>query len=69
MTIDITKNEAHAAAELIGMNLFDVIRNDTDIDSLSWLRNVLNVYDKLCKISGYKNLCDSDAYEDGKDNE
>lgn len=66
MMIDITEKEAYAAAELIGMNLFDVIRNDTDVDSLSWLRNVLNVYDKLCNISGYRNACDPDAYEDKK---
>jgi len=54
----LTKGEAHAVAELIDMNLYDMIlydmiRNDTDIDSMLWLRRIVHAFEKLCKYSGY----------------
>ena len=57
MKIDeLTKGEAYSLADLIDMNLIDYIRNDTDVDSMEWLRNVVHAYEKLCKYSGYKGL-------------
>ena len=54
--IDLTKDEAYALAEIISMNLFDIIRNDVDIDSMEWLLNITRAYEKLCKYSGYVGL-------------
>lgn len=56
--IDLTKDEAYSVAELIDMNLLDTIRNYKDIDSMEWLMNIVHVYEKLCKISGYVGLTD-----------
>ena len=50
---ELTKEEAYAVADFIGMNLIDVIRTDTDLDSMYWLRNVIHAYEKMCKASGY----------------
>ena len=52
-SIDLTKGEAYAVAEMIDMNLLDNIRNDTDIDSMLWLRRVIHAFEKLCKYSGH----------------
>ena len=54
MSDELTKDECYAVAELIDINLFDMIRNDTDIDSMRWLRNVVGAYEKLCRRSGYR---------------
>lgn len=47
--IEITKDEAESLADLIEMNIFDVIRNDEEIDSIEWLANIVAVYEK-CKV-------------------
>ena len=49
----LTKDEAHAVAEFIDINLISSIRNDIDIDSMLWLRNIVHAYEKLCEYSGY----------------
>ena len=54
MNDELTKDECYAVAELIDINLFDMIRNDTDIDSMRWLRNVVRAYEKMCRRSGYR---------------
>lgn len=46
--IEITKDEAESLADLIEMNIFDIIRNDADVDSIEWLENIMAVY-KKCK--------------------
>ena len=51
--IEITKDEAESLADFIEVNIFDIIRNDPDIDSIEWLENLMAVY-KKCKI-GEKN--------------
>jgi len=60
----LSKEEAFAVAEFIDCNLFDYIRNDTDVDSIGWLRNVLHAYGKMCKASGFVGLTES---VEGKD--
>lgn len=47
--IEITKSEAESLVDLIEMNIFDVIRNDEEIDSIEWLCNIASVYNK-CKV-------------------
>lgn len=53
---DLTKDEAYALADFIDIALYDRIRNDTDIDSMTWLKNMLHAYEKLCAFSGYVGL-------------
>ena len=54
----LTEQEARAIAELIDRVLFDEIRNDTDIDSMLWLKSVVHGYEKMCECSGYVALTD-----------
>lgn len=54
--VTLTKDEAYAVAAHIDGTLFDSIRNDTDIDSMQWLRNIIHAYEKLCKGGGYVGL-------------
>ena len=67
MIIDLTKGEAYAAADIIDTYIFQMIRDDLDIDNMCWLRNILGAYDKLCSISGYQGITDSK--EDEQDDE
>ena len=46
--IEITKDEAESLVDFIEMNIFDIIRNDPDIDSIEWLENIMAIY-KKCK--------------------
>ena len=41
MKIDLTKAQCESLIDFIELNLIDVIRNDTDIDSLEWVQNIL----------------------------
>ena len=62
--IDLTKDEAYAIADHIGTSLFDAIRNDPEIDSMKWLRDMIHGYEKLCKCSGYTGLTESTESEE-----
>lgn len=44
--IVLSKDEAESLADFIDLNLIDVIRNDTDIDSIEWLCNICSIYKK-----------------------
>lgn len=63
----LTKKEAYAVAEFIDVNLFANIRNDTDIDSMEWLKSILHAYEKMCKASGYVGLTEHAEGEDDSD--
>lgn len=54
--IELTRQEAYAVADFIDDCLFTAIRNDHDIDSMIWLRNVVSAYEKMSKGSGYIGL-------------
>ena len=41
MKVELSKVQCHVVAEFIEMNILDVIRNDTDIDNIAWLENML----------------------------
>lgn len=58
--LNLTKNEAYAIADHIDMTLIQSIRDDTDIDSLMWLRNMIHGYEKLCEYSGYNGMTESE---------
>lgn len=53
---ELTKDEAYVVADLISSNLFDIIRNDSDIDSMQWLINIIKAYEKMCQVSGYEGV-------------
>ena len=57
--LDLTRDEAFSLAEHIDKTLLDEIRNDTDIDSMEWLRNMVHAYEKLCVFSGYVGLTEN----------
>lgn len=62
--IDITKDEAYSLAQLVDMNLIEYIRDDTDLDSMQWLRNIIHGYEKLCVASGYVGLTEDRPSEE-----
>ena len=41
MKVELSKVQCEIIAEFIEMNILDVIRNDTDIDNVAWLENML----------------------------
>lgn len=57
--LKLTKAEAMAVASHIDATLFQAIRDDTEIDSMTWLRNIVRAYEKLCAYSGYVGLTES----------
>ena len=63
----LTKKEAYAVAEFIDVNLFANIRNDTEIDSMDWLKSILHAYEKMCKASGFVGVTESAEGEGDSD--
>ena len=63
-TLELTKEEAFSIAEHIDKTLIDSIRDDTDIDSMQWLRNIVHGYEKLCSYSGYVGYTEDDPREE-----
>lgn len=49
MKVELTKSQCINVAEFIEMNLIPVIRQDTDIDHLEWLRDMLDAEKALRK--------------------
>lgn len=52
--MDLTKDEAYSLADYICMNFITYIRQDVDVDSMEWVKNIVHAYEKLCEYSGYK---------------
>ncbi len=52
--IKITKSEAETLVDLIESYIFEIIREDTGIDSIQWLDNMMSIYRK-CNTSEFKN--------------
>lgn len=46
--IELTKGEVGSLMDFIEFNIFNVIRNDEEIDSVTWLDNMISIYRK-CK--------------------
>lgn len=59
--VKITSIEATSLRDFIEFNLLDAIRNDTEIDSLLWVYNILNVYRKCGELE------ECDDYEGEKE--
>ena len=57
----LTKNEAMALCNHIDMTLIQTIRNDPEIDSLEWLRNMIRAYEKLCRYCWYVGVTETEV--------
>lgn len=44
MEFVFSKDQCESLIDLIEHNIFDIIRNDTDIDNIRWLCNILDIY-------------------------
>ena len=42
--IYMTKEECESFIDLMDVNFFEIIRQNTDIDSMEWLTNLIHVY-------------------------
>ena len=47
MIIDLTESQCKNLCDFIEFNIFDYIRNDTDIDNIDWLVDMMGAYQKL----------------------
>ena len=50
MKVELTKSQAINMAEFIEYNIFDVVRNDTDIENINWLLEMCDVYKVLKQV-------------------
>ena len=49
MKIELTKSQCINLAEFIELKLFDLIRNDPEMDNLDYLRDMVNAEEALRK--------------------
>ena len=49
--VELTESQCNNIANFIEENIFDVIRNDIEIDNIRWLIDVLDAY-KVLKEGG-----------------
>ena len=49
MIIDLKESQCINLCDFIEFNIFDYIRNDTDIDNIDWLVDMMEIYQKLKK--------------------
>lgn len=54
--MEITKTEAKVLCEFIEGNILDNIRNDTDIDNMSWLVTIIDLFKRMADFSEYDGL-------------
>ena len=58
--VDLTKSQCGNLCEFIEFNIFEYIRNDTDIDNIDWLVDMIEVYQKL--KGGMENEIQKETY-------
>ena len=49
MQIELSKSQCKNIAEFMEWDIFEAIRNDTDIDNIDWLVDMCNAYEILRK--------------------
>lgn len=49
MIIDLKESQCINLCDFIELNIFDYIRNNTDIDNIDWLVDMMEIYQKLKK--------------------
>ena len=45
--IDLTESQRKNLCDFIEVNIFEYIRNDTEIDNINWLIDMMKAYQKL----------------------
>lgn len=45
--VDLTESQCENLCDFIEFNIFEYIRNDTDIDNIDWLVDMMKAYQKL----------------------
>ena len=48
--IELTKDQCESMVDYIECNLFEIIRNDTDIDCMNWLCNICDAYKEFKRV-------------------
>lgn len=47
MIIDLTESQCRNLCDFIEVNIFENIRDDTEIDNIGWLIEIIGAYQKL----------------------
>ena len=47
MIIDLTESQCESLCDFIEFNIFENIRDDTEIDNINWLIDMMEAYQKL----------------------
>lgn len=50
--VELTRSQCKNIAELIELNIFDYIRNDTEIDNMEWLCDMADAWKKTKEAEG-----------------
>lgn len=50
--VELTRSQCKNIAELIELNIFDYIRNDTEIDNMEWLCDMADAWKKMKEAEG-----------------
>ena len=50
--LELTRSQCKNIAELIELNIFDYIRNDTEIDNMEWLCDMADAWKKMKEADG-----------------
>ena len=50
--LELTRSQCKNIAELIELNIFDYIRNDTEIDNMEWLCDMADAWKKMKEAEG-----------------
>ena len=50
MQIELSKRQCKNMADFMEWDIFEVIRNDTDIDNIDWLVDMCKAYETLRKV-------------------
>lgn len=51
MKVELTKSQCKNVAEFINYNLLDEIRNDPEIESIYWVKDMINAMEVLEKAA------------------
>ena len=52
--IELTKGEVSSLLDFIEFNIFNAIRNDEEIDNITWLDNMMSIYRKCKEVQDEK---------------
>lgn len=51
--IELTKSEAESLLDYLELNLIQDIKDNPDMDSMLWLRNMMPIWEKCCGRKQY----------------